>query len=56
MNELVNYHLVNSKCLNIYQRSTFSYLKLICKQLKIIQSLQEESKKRVYSVITKEEL
>ena len=28
-----NYHLVNSKWLNIYQRSTFSYLKLIFKLL-----------------------
>ena len=32
--ESVNYHLVNSKWLNIYQRSTFSYLKLIVKVLK----------------------
>ena len=32
--ESVNYHLVNSKWLNIYQRSTFSYLKLIFKVLK----------------------
>ena len=31
--ESVNYHLVNSKCLNIYQRSTFSYLKPIFKIL-----------------------
>ena len=29
--ESVYYHLVNSKWLNIYQRSTFSYLKLIVK-------------------------
>ena len=32
--ESVNYHLVNSKWLTIYQISTFSYLKLICKVLK----------------------
>ena len=32
--ESVNYHLVNSKWLNMYQRSTFSYLKLIFKVLK----------------------
>ena len=32
--ESVNYHFVNSKWLNIYQRSTFSYLKLIVKVLK----------------------
>ena len=32
--ESVNYHLVNSKWLNIYQRSTFSYLILIFKELK----------------------
>ena len=32
--ESVNYHLVNSKWLNMYQRSTFSYLKLIVKVLK----------------------
>ena len=32
--ESVNYHLVNSKWLNMYQISTFSYLKLICKVLK----------------------
>ena len=32
--ESVNYHLVNSKWLNMNQRSTFSYLKLICKVLK----------------------
>ena len=32
--ESVNYHLVNSKLLNMYQRFTFSYLKLICKVLK----------------------
>ena len=30
--ESVNYHLVNSKWLNFYQRSTFSYLKLIFKE------------------------
>ena len=29
--ESVNYHLVNSKWLNIYRRSTFSYYKLIFK-------------------------
>ena len=32
--ESVNYHLVNSKWLNMYQRSKFSYLKLILKVLK----------------------
>ena len=32
--ESVNYHLVNSKWLNMNQRSTFSYLKLIVKVLK----------------------
>ena len=32
--ESVNYYLVNTKWLNIYQRSTFSYLKLICKVLR----------------------
>ena len=32
--ESVNYHFVNSKWLNMYQRSTFSYLKLIFKVLK----------------------
>ena len=32
--ESVNYHLVNSKWLNMNQRSTFSYLKLIFKVLK----------------------
>ena len=31
--ESVNYHLVNSKWLNMNQRSTFSYLKLIVKVL-----------------------
>ena len=31
--ESINYHLVNYKWLNIYQRSTFSYLKLIFKVL-----------------------
>ena len=30
----VNYQLVNSKWLNIYQRSTLNYLKLIVKVLK----------------------
>ena len=34
MHESVNYHLVNSKWLNMNQRSTFSYLKLIFKILK----------------------
>ena len=32
--ESVNYHLVNYKWLNMYQRSTFRYLKLIVKVLK----------------------
>ena len=32
--ESVNYHFVNSKWLNMYQRHTFSYLKLIFKVLK----------------------
>ena len=32
--ESVNYHLFNSKWLNMYQRSTLRYLKLIVKVLK----------------------
>ena len=34
VHESVKYHLVNSKWLNMYHRSTFSYLKLIFKVLK----------------------
>ena len=64
----VNYSLVNSKWLNIYQRSTFSYLKLIVKVLKnhlpsyVNDLLQFRFYRRdlrnssTYSVITKEEL
>ena len=48
--ESVNYHLVNSKWLNMYQRSTLSYLKLIVKVLenRLPSYLNELLQLRVY--------
>ena len=64
--ESVNYLLVNSKWLYIYQRSTFSYLNLIFKILKnrllsylndLLQfRVYKRSTKIFYSAITKEEV